>query len=552
LENFLVHTYHHFFFLLLVLFAGALLNVLRRGRRGEDTIRPGMWWRLAGIVALAAALRFLFSPMAPQVYHDEFFYMATAENIANRGMSSPLIMKGWPSQPFDYPRFTPPYPQGWQAMLSLAYKWTGSSSFKTASGLSFFLSCLIPAGAFFMAYFFFGGTGPGQGKLGLMGETCGLYSALFAACLPALIRLSGSAASETASALFTSIFLACLFYYYRHPSPRTFLLLAASAGIVVNIRPENLLYVPVALPVLYIRRERAARDCGITGAGVIAASVLLSLAVLYLGRIDAGRAHVFAIQPRQDLTPLANFAANLLNNFLFFWGRGQVTPLALTLLSLAGFYLLGLPGSSPAKARLLGGWILFFYLILSIFPFGDFSNTFSQDSYRFSLHACFPLILAASYGCFALISFIPRPGWARLGAFALLLWIALSPHASIGFLKTASPYAYHYRALKEIRKTIPDGAIIFAGDAGTTLMIRYLAGGPSGLLADGKDAQGVEPGSREMFLFETEAPADFILENFTLDLFSERHDGRVGYSLFRMEGTGRGEPRPREAGPRSD
>jgi len=404
LESFFIHTYYYLISILLVSFLFVLIFAIYENRKVFAFIPEGTYYKLTGIVILGVLVRYAFASFFPNVFNDEFLYIATAENMARTGLSFPFLERSFPPYPWTNTSFLPPYPQLWPVLLSYIFRITGHYNYQVAGNLSVIISILIPIPAFFAGYFFFQSVGASK-NMEHAAEVCGLFTALFWAALPTIIKLSGCASAEITSTFFIATFLALLFLYYRYPTPKTFLVMILGLSLVIHARPENLLYVLLLIPFFVRGKFRLLKYPRNLTIIILVFYILISLIIMTSGGADPDRNYVFQIKERENFdSKWANFMGNLQNNFLFLLGHNRVNPPIFTLLFLGGLLFLLWRGDDRFRGYLLLGWFLFFYFLFTPFPFGDYSNSFSSDAYRFSIHLYFPMIFAMSYCCFALWS----------------------------------------------------------------------------------------------------------------------------------------------------
>lgn len=521
---------------MIVIFAGALMYSIYQNRRVFAGISRQTWLKLAAIVLLGIAVRYFFSPFTPQVYHDEFYYLSTAEHIARDGVATPLLNRGFPPHSTSFDNFYPPYPQGWPCLAALAMKLTGQYSYRAASDLSFYLSSLIPFFIFWAAYFLLWEASANDEQRKISAQNCGLYAALMWAVLPVIIKLTGTAAPEIASAFAVAVFLAAAFFYYRHPTPATNLLMFTAGAIAVSMRPENILYLIPAFGFIFKRFGRILKDSKYVGALILTVFILLSVIIMIYGNADPERMHIFRLEHRPGTdTTLHNFGVNLLNNLLFLFGYGWKHPLVITLFFISGLYLLIKAGHCPIRGYYLLGWWLLFYIVFSIFPFGDFANVFSYDAYRFSIHICFPVIFAASYGCFGLWAKVRNTQFQKAAAALIVIAVIATPPQYLRFFREGPELTYHYSVLQKLDKRVPEKGIMVADNFETALLIRYAADRSAYVVAERKDAALFKPGGHDFYYYTTENPTDLMLEYFNLEPYSRHRKGKVGFTIYYIQ-----------------
>ncbi len=536
MEKFLAHTYHHWIYILVIITLASMAWIAMFRRGDFRDIKKSHWEWLMVIMILGILFRWGFSPMKPQVFHDEFYYLSAGENTAVNNVITPLILRGYPPGDGRTYHFNPPYPHAWPGVLSIIFRVVRRCSFAVASRFSFVLSCLVPLWIFFAGCFLMQDLGPNPSARRYSGPKCGLAGALCWACLPVLIKFTGSAAMEPASAFFISLFLGALFLYHRHPSKPAFLLMASTGGLMINSRPENLFYLLIAGVFLVPKIKKIPRDVLWTGGFILGLSLAGAFLIMASGLPDPERAHVFTIIPREAFPgPVQNALANLWNNLLFLLGFWGIHPVVLTLAGAFGLYRMILAGDCPPRGYLMGIWGLVIYLILSMFPFGDFAGQNSYDASRFSIHLYFPLIFTASYGFHRFISLFAGTALRRLALTLTVLIILFSPFRALDYLGTRHPHQNFYQATRQLSKMLPGDALVMAESPEAALMLRFALDKPAFLIKTADDVNSLDPGECGLFLFSTESPSEMILENFRLEPFSSFGSGTGGYTVFRME-----------------
>lgn len=535
LEFFLI-KYYFFFILLLLVISG--VTVFQAVKKNSDLFREisrATYLKLAGIILLSFILRSFFAPQIPQVFNDEFYYLGTAENIAKHQRSVPLIQRGYPPHMEDNRKFIPPYPQGWPVLVSLIFIIGRQFTFNAASGLTMFLSALLPVPIFFAGFLFFRKK---EDNDPTVGEICGLWAASMWAAVPVVIKMSRCASPATGSAFFIALFVGAVFLYRIKPGHKTFLAMAACLGLAVNFRPENILYVLLPVAVLYDMRENVKKDAKITGTLLATFYALISLVILASAASDPDRMKHFVLSPRPAYSSLlGNVIANMVKNFLFFFGRNGVHPWFLTVLFAGGLYVLGKKEKDKPRTVLLSGWLLFFYLVLSIFPFGDLSGTESFDSYRYSMHLYFPLTLSAAYCCYSLWS-LARKRWAFYQAVSVILAcvIFMGAFFHTDFFRRPHPQKfYYYSVLKSLKDRLPDNSIMVGENIEDVLMTHYTSNIPTYLLKNKQDVMTFNPKDKNAYIFLTDPPSDLMLENFEMEIVSRHQKGSFFYSIVKIE-----------------
>lgn len=502
----------------------------RRGGPGGARPREAVDRRFAtlalalGVLALAAGVRFSL-PCDPQVYHDEFWYLATARHMAATGDASPLVPSGLEGRPAPDEGFRPPYPQGWPWLLSRGLPLVpgGDPPYPRAVTLERMIGVLAPLAAFGM----------------LCGES--LAAATFAAgalaLLPALVRLSLGAPPEGASLLFVIAFLWAARSHRRRPGPAGALLVIAAGAWAGHFRPENLLYLPLFLAVAFGPRsarmpgeaaasgearapgdavppaqapspawERRLREHPLLVYGTLAALLALAslpdLVIMAAGARGGRSAEHFTSIPRPGFATVAeNTWANLRSNASFLVD-GRVLPAWVTPLALLGTLLL-LRRGSRAPVLFCWGWVALFTLALSPFPFGDFASAYSLDTWRFSLQVSLPLLLLGARGLEWAVRDLPaslRPVLVVGIAATMLLSFRGQGEA---FVHRPHPLQPLWRTLADVKAHLPGDARVLVDDPSLAVTLR------EGLAVDAVvgpvDAQAPLRGTppRPLFLMDT-------------------------------------------------
>lgn len=528
---------------MIILLAGFVVSVLMsflENKKLFSFISEGTYYKLATIIIVGVIARYAFVKFFPNVFNDEFLYLATAQNLVKTGQAFPFIERSFPPIPWGETKFLPPYPQLWPVLLSFAFRFISQNYYQAAGNVSMTLSILIPIPAFFAGYFFFEEPAAGNRFKGA-GETCGLWNAFFWSLLPVVLKLTGCASAEICSAFFIATFLALLFFYFRYPTPKTFLAMILSLSLVINCRPENMLYLLLPLPLFFHRKIRFLRDPKNVTALILLVYVILVLIIMTSGAGDPGRNFVFQIEKREGFaTNQENFLANLKNNVLFLAGHNKVNPIIYTILGITGFLFLLLRKDDRFRGYMLLGWFALFYFIFTPFPFGDFSNSNSNDAYRFSLHLYFPMILAMSYGCYCLWDMVRQTKLQKLSVgvtFILLAATLGSLYFNIPFLQMPRPDASDFEALRDLNQRLPmqdENVLIIAERPDTVLLSRYASGIPTVLIENEEDVKILKPGKMQMFYYCTDTPSEMILRNFDLEIYVRHQMGDKEFTVFQL------------------
>lgn len=544
MELLLLGTYYYFMILLLAGFFIALIFVIKNNLQVFRSISWVTYVKLALLIALGIFLRQNLATYMPKVMNDEFFYIATAENMAREGHSFPYLFRSFPPAAPGELKFIPPYPQLWPVILSFFFRMLNQFHYEAACAFSLFISYLVPIPVFFAGYLFFSKIElKGLKKEDVSPETAGLFSALLWVLMPVSIKLAASGAPETTSSLFIALFLFMAFLYMYKPVPTNIWGVVLSLSLAVHSRPENLLYVLLLIPLFIVTKTKPLQKNHYAPLAVLLLFCLISVMILGFGMGDPGRNYVFQIERRvQYDSNFQNFAANLLNNFLFLFMKNYVNPLIYTLLGAAGMLILFLKRSKNAGTFLLC-WFCLFFFIFTPFPFGDYSNSSSADAYRFSLHLYFPLILSASYACFEIWNWVRQSKVFKLAPLAVLVLFLAglgSLYLSRPFFAGEHPDVYYFLLLRresqKIKEYVQDKSLIFLSEKpDSCLLIRYAADIPTYLILDQVDVNNIDQKDIRIFYFPKENPSELVLENFYIDVFTRLMGERGQYAIFELE-----------------
>ncbi len=520
---------------LVVILIGSIFFSVRKIIRVFKRISAGTYYELAAIVLLGFILRRYLVIKMPQVFFDEFYHIATAENLALHHICIPLILRSFPPTPMNITHFLPPYPQGWPFLLSIFFTLTRNISYMNAVNFNYILSSLVPIPAFFAGFFLFETIRVDEKKVP-SGEVAGLYVALLWALNPVLIKMTGCASGEVASTFFISLFLATLFMYYRYPTPWTLMAMMSSLALVINIRPENLIYILLPLPILYRYRGKVLKGWGILALLLLLIYAGISVSIMWAGKMDPQRAHHFMAIPRSGFTSMKeNALANYINNILFLFGAGGVNPIIYTLLFFGGIYYLIVKKHHRFYGFLILGWWLFLYGIFSPFPFGDFSNLYSYDAYRFSLHIYFPLIFAGAYFAY----WMEREWTDKLKLryvvpAALIVLLGFSLYGKTSFIRKAHPNGYYFDAMQRLKEKLPQNALLIGQTPEEVLSVHYASGIPAILISKTEDVKKLNPKGKTLFIFLQKEPSDLLLRFFQMDIYSRHRLGAKEYTLLKL------------------
>ena len=454
-----------------------------RGAEGDRPV-PGTtaWWRTALglgllVAAVAAALRFSL-PASPQVVYDEFWYLSTARHMRCTGAATPYIVRDGTGVAPPGDEFRPPYPQGWPWLETVIAgsggAWARAVTLQRGVGVA---ACV----ALFAAF-------------AAESLVAAAYTGLGLAILPAFVRLGQGASAEGASALFVILALWAARSQRWRPGPAGALLALASLAWALQMRPENILYLPLFLPVAFLRTSgdtdadaspdemetdpeatpidaSAASGRFGSGLGMAGWAIGLGLFVLFVGADlsimadGAAGPHAsdhFVAQPRPGFaTWQANMVANLRENGLFFFD-GRVLPRWVTAMALLGVAMLARRGWFMAIGWFFG-WIGLFTLALSPYPFGDFPAAHSADTWRFSVQVSLPLLMLGGRGVEWAVRGARR-GQTMLMLAALGVPMALSVGAYWDFVTAPNPRIATWTDLEQVAQRV-DGPVWVSDDS---------------------------------------------------------------------------------------
>jgi len=452
MEKWLLHGGYYTFFLLL---AGGWLFYLIKAI-------PSLWAGVLGlsrrtkilllfILLLGIAIRLLASREL-QIYYDEFYYLSCGENLKNCGLASYF----WHTPQginLSFPHFYPPYPQGWPALLSFWFRFF-TPGLETARNLNLFFSSLSILGIFWLSFLLW------QSEIGA------LFSTLLLALLPAAVKLTPSGAAEISSFFWLILSGIFLLNALRQKQKQSSYLAILTYGLFLQMRPENLLTLPLFLLAGFSLFNMA----GILYLGL---GILPIALIFYLSFSIPELKNNFLPIPRPGIPSLkAQFFANLKNNLEFFFISPK-NPVILTLGALASWFNLKFASNRETKITwFLWGWFLLFFVFYLPYPFGDFNCVYSLDSWRSSLNLYLPLILLFAGG----IKLAENLSWKRLfyGLLGLLILI--------NFLgQTAFIYRHHPRqndciALESLKSLLPRNSTLIVDDPDQALLLHYTSG----------------------------------------------------------------------------
>ncbi|MCE1248856.1 MAG: hypothetical protein LWY06_19635 [Firmicutes bacterium] len=535
MESFLVSYYVYF---ILALLAGLIISVIaaiRENRKEFSFIKPAVCVLLLIIVLGGVAARFAYTGIAPVVFNDEFLYVATGENISHTGQATPEVYRSYPPEPWSVKKFFPPYPQLWAVLIGIVFKFAGAA-YKNAAFLNLVLSSLTPFLIFFAGLFLFKKVLKNNG--GMLSQYLGLLAASFWAFLPVAVKLSGCASPETASAFFIALFLAMSFFFRLYPTNKTFLAAVLSLCAVVNVRPENMLYIILFVVFFYAAAKKPGKKAILAGIAILILFASISMMIMASGHFDTERAKVFTIETRPGFeNKWQNMGANLVNNLLFFLGKNQINPIFYTIVLCLGIFA-AFREKQKWTVRLLL-WFAFSWFILSPFPFGDYSNANSSDAFRFSLHMYFPMIMLMAFGVIQLekIKFIgSNRNAAGIAGILILGLCIISLNLGKPFLSSQALSGRDYERAKEIGMKMRDEkieAFFISPSPDKCLMMKYATGFPAGLVETQQDIENLKAGNTRLFYYTSQDIPELYLRELQMDVFLRVTDDDE-YSVFEV------------------
>lgn len=463
---------------------------------GTPTVGTKAWWRAAVswgllVAGVAALLRFSL-PASPQVVYDELWYLSTARHMRASFDATPFVVRDESGVAPAGDEFRPPYPQGWPWLETPIAGGTGAWTRAVT------LERVVGVAACVALYATFAAESLGAAT----------YMGLGLAILPAFVRLGQGASAEGASTLFVILALWAARSQRGRPGPAGALLTLTSLAWALQFRPENLLYLPLFLPVAFVRTGResdaeapadepttapdtrentvhglattpevaedtAPIESGRFGSGLSAAGWTVGLALFALfvsadlaimadGAAGPHAADHFVAQPRPGFTTWqANMVANLRENGLFFFD-GRVLPRWVTAAAAVGGMMIARTGGFVPVAWFLG-WIGLFTLALSPYPFGDFPAAHSADTWRFSVAVSLPLLMLGGRGVEWTARLLGR-GRTLLTTAVLGVWMALSVGGYWDFVTGPNPREATWRDLAQVAERV-DGPVWVSDDS---------------------------------------------------------------------------------------
>ncbi len=384
---------------LAVAIGAALARDLVRGLERRDLIR------IAGLVALAAALTLFVAPRTNRIYFDEQIYQSVGQNLSDlkraQVCNDGAVEYGrlhcaigeYNKQPYGYPH-----------VLSLAYRVAGVRP-STPFALNAAVMALTVGAVYLLVWLLF------------RDRDASFFAGLLVALTPQQILWSATAAVEPSASF--ALVAALVFVAHASQSARPLALAGAAVAVAyaVQFRPESLLIVPVAAMLLW----RRIRD-------EIATPRLWWIGLLFLALVAVHLAHTYAVRnvewgTSDERMSLRYVASNLRVNGGFFLGDGRF-PVVFTVLALAG-----LAGAASRAAGLaVATYFLLFFGICLVFYAGSYN--YGADV-RYSLMVVPPVAMLGGLGAARLAGWLDRVTRRSAGgavlAFALIfhfLWYA--------------------------------------------------------------------------------------------------------------------------------
>lgn len=397
-----------------------------------------VWDCAAVCFVLSVSLMSAFSrPAAPNVYNDEFFYASIASRAVSEGVVCPFVPSGISSAAEAFSWFKPPYPQGWSCLIadfshfvSLCGIESGTM-WERAVLLNRLLLSAVPVLIF-------------AGLRSLSGRIAAFVCAVSCVFLPFIVRLSSGGSAEP-----SALFCGCLFFLSvlclaERPNLISWLSAAMSAALFGHFRPETALAAGLLTVLCLFFSPEFRRMCladaeimprllrGYVGPLAVACvifSVFWWPAAVAVICHPADLSHHFEALPRGSFTMWANRLANLRCDTVY-WFENLLWPFPLTAAALAGtaaaFGWLGLKTGRASEVKLSMLWLVLFTVFLAWFPFGDYTSTYSLDSWRFAYLAVIPMLTAAAAG----IEMLWNRSRSGRAAVAVIVLSALVPWAS--------------------------------------------------------------------------------------------------------------------------
>lgn len=328
-------------------------------------------------VFIGLLLRLNFAPNFHKIYFDEDRYLSYAVSFAkfNKTVSIDIatpqkIVMGIPD---DAARTTVPVINGWVLKTFGYSEQILFQSAKLFSTLQIFL-------VFILAYLLF------------KNYLAASFSALAMAFLPTNIYWSSSISLDAFAVTFALISLIGSTWYARAPSIRSAFFTAASFFLLLGVRIESFIFLPVIVSAIFYIRKTEKRTLFtkkelpfiVLFMSLIAFRTLLSISVI-------GQTWCCA-----EALPLEAFAPNylvrnLLVNILHFFTRPEF-PLGITMLA-----LIALVGEKGKEKFILGLWIITYFVVYSTYYAGNFfSYEFSGSYGRYFLMLIPPTVILAS------------------------------------------------------------------------------------------------------------------------------------------------------------
>jgi hypothetical protein len=321
----------------------ALKGALRDASRQDGV-------RIAGLMALAAALTLFVAPRTNRIYYDEHIYQGIGHNLADlkraQVCNDATVQYGrlqcqyaeYNKQPYAYPH-----------VLSVLYRLVGARSW-VAHAVNAAAMALTTAAVYLLVWLLFGD------------RLAAWYAGLLVALTPEQILWSATAAVEPTASLSAVAALVFVAHACRGASGVALFAAAAAVAYAVQFRPESFLIVPVAGVLIWPRARRELGSVRLWWAGLL----FLALSAVHI-------AHLFAVRDAGWGTSAARLsvgylAQNFTTNGAFFV-LDERFPVAFTLLA-----VVGLGGRTFRAERLaMALYFLLFFGIFLLFYAGSYN-----------------------------------------------------------------------------------------------------------------------------------------------------------------------------------
>lgn len=451
MEQWLLNGGYYLIFLLLA--GGWLFCLLRESRslvsEGREIFRDGKTLLL--LISLLGLLLRLLAPRQLQIYYDELYYLSGGENLGAffRAAYSWLVPGG---ETRFFPHFYPPYPPGWSACLSLWFKFF-TPNLENARNLNLLFSALSIPAIFILSRQIWGN------------QAGALFAALLLALMPSAIKLAPSAAAEVSSFFWLIAAGIFLLHYFKIKSRNALYLAALTYALFLQMRPENLLTLPIFLALTLTALDGTALCLLLLGA-------LPVLLIFGLSWPYPELRSNFLPTPRPQLAGLkAQIFSNLKSNlqFLFFSLKSSAVLILGAITAL--LYRKNLDPREQKIVLLLGGWFLLYFCFYLPYPFGDFNCRFSLDSWRSSLNLAVPLLLLFA----GMIKALGKYPWGKIFSLVLLALILLNFTGQINFIFRPHPRFSEYSKLASLGDRLPRNASLIVENPDHALFFHYLS-----------------------------------------------------------------------------